>query len=279
MPDLKDLEVGLMFWAGPDPVETLRAVKAQGFRCGQLGVPGDLNLKGAAGKWKAALAQEDFKIVTVFASYRGESYADIPTVLATVGFIPPATRAEREARTLEVIDFAADIGAPSFACHVGFVPEDTADENYTAVRDMVRRICDHAELRGLTFALETGQEPAKVLMNFLQDVDRSNIGINFDPANMILYGTGDPIEALDALGKKVLSVHCKDGDWPPREDPNALGTERALGQGAVGMERYIRKLKEIGFRGTLNIEREIEDQEQKKRDVAGGKALLEDLAG
>ena len=83
MPALRDLEIGIMFWAGQDPVETLRGVKALGVRAGQLGIPGDMPLEGAAEKWKAALAQEDFTVVTVFCSYLGESYADIPTVQQT----------------------------------------------------------------------------------------------------------------------------------------------------------------------------------------------------
>src|SRR6185437_11461082 len=97
-----------------------------------------------------------------------------------------------------VSDFAAVIGAPGIATHIGFVPESHSDPDYVAVRDMVRRVCDRAASHNQTFALETGQEPARVLMAFLNDVARPNLGINFDPANMILYGTGDPIEALDS---------------------------------------------------------------------------------
>jgi sugar phosphate isomerase/epimerase len=279
MPDLKELEVGAMFWATPDPLGAIREAKSLGVRCGQLGIPGDLPLEGAAGPWKAALKAEDFTLVTAFCAYTGESYADIPTVENTVGFMPPATRKEREARTKEVSDFAAAIGVRSIACHVGFVPHDTSDPEYTAVRDLVRRICDHAAGHGQTFALETGQEPADALLSFLKDVDRGNLGINFDPANMILYGTGDPIQALGLLGTHVISVHAKDGTWPPKGAPTALGTEMPLGQGAVGMEQFFGKLKEIGFTGPLNVEREIEDRKQKLEDMKMGVDLLNRLRG
>src|SRR5574341_460333 len=147
----------LMFWAGPDPVATIRGVKALGVRCGQMGIPGDLKLEGAAPVWKAALEAEQFALVTVFAAFTGENYAGAPTVQRTVGFIPPATRREREKRTYEISDFAAELGVPSIALHVGFVPEDTGHPDYAAVRDMVRRVADHAAKRGQTFALETGQ--------------------------------------------------------------------------------------------------------------------------
>src|ERR1700722_5133583 len=131
---LKDLEIGVMFWAGRDPGETLRDLKSVGVGCGQMGIPGDMPLDGAAGAWKRALEDERIAVVTVFAAYSGESYADIPTAQGTVGFVPPATRAEREARTLAVSDFAAELGVPGIATHIGFVPEDSLSQDYLAVR-------------------------------------------------------------------------------------------------------------------------------------------------
>jgi L-ribulose-5-phosphate 3-epimerase len=273
MRDLRDRETGVIFWADRDE---LAAVKSFGVRCGQLGVPGGMELNASvAAQWRSALEESGFTVVTVVAAYLGEDYADIPTVQCTVGFIPPEFREERERRTYAVSDFAAALGVKSIACHIGFVPEDHREPGYIAVRDMVRRICDHAAHLGQTFALETGQEPAHVLLSFLKDVDRSNLGINFDPANMILYGTGDPVEALDVLGPHVLSVHCKDGDWPAKDSPGSLGIERPLGDGSVGIPRFIEKLKAIGFRGPLNIEREAENQEERYRDIRMAVKLLD----
>jgi sugar phosphate isomerase/epimerase len=280
MPSLRDLEIGAMFWAGRDPRETLKEVKSLGVICGQLGVPGNVPMDdAAAAAWRSALKAEDFALVTVFAAYNGENYADIPTVQRTVGFIPPATRGEREARTTELSDFAAKLGVKSIACHIGFVPEDSAHPDYVAVRGMVRRVCDHAATHGQSFALETGQEPAAVLLDFLRDCGRGNLKINFDPANMILYGTGDPIEALGVLAPHVVSVHAKDGDWPPKGVPGALGTERPLGQGQVGMERFVAKLKEVGYRNPMNIEREVDDRSRKLADMKMGVELLTRIRG
>ncbi len=270
MQDLKPLEPGVMFWAERD---TLDEVRALGVRCGQLCIPGGMRLTDEAARaWKSEII-----LVTVFAAYNGEDYADIPTVARTVGFVPPETRAERERRTLEISDFAAKLGVASIACHIGCVPEDGAHPDYAAVRDVVRRICDHAARHGQTFALETGQEPARVLLEFMEDVNRANLRINFDPANMILYGSGDPIEALRLLGPRVVSVHCKDGDWPPPGVPGALGRERPLGEGSVGIARYVKTLAEIGYRGPLNVERETENQQERLRDIARGVALLRSL--
>jgi len=237
-----------MFWAGEPPAATLETLSNLGFRCGQLAIPGNLELDSRTLQaWKKALADAHFTVYTVFAAFEGESYADIPAVKRTVGFIPPVTREVRELRMLEVSDFAAQLGVRSIATHIGFVPEDTNHPDYLAVREMVRRVCDHALSHQQTFALETGQERADVLLSFLLDVNRRNLAINFDPANMILYGTG------------------------------ALGTEQPLGKGAVDLKGFLSALKGIGYRGPLAIERETEDKEARLRDIAEGKKLLEEL--
>ncbi len=108
-------------------------------------------------------------------------------------------------------------------------------------------------------------------------MDRPNLRINFDPANLILYGTGEPIEALRRLAPLVVSVHCKDGDWPPPDKPGALGAERPLGKGSVGIERFIRTLREIGFPGPLTVEREAPNQQERLHDIGEGVQLLRRL--
>lgn len=269
-------EPGVMFWAERDSLEMVRSL---GVRFGQLGIPGNMPLTAAAAAhWKTSLHAAGFTLVTVFAAYEGEDYADIPAVARSVGFVPPETRAARVARTLAVSDFAAQLGVGSIACHIGFVPEDPHHPNYLAVRDMVRRVCEHAARHTQNFALETGQEPADVLLSFIRDVDRPNLRINFDPANLILYGTGEPIGALKTLAPFVVSVHCKDGDWPPPGVDGALGMERPLGEGSVGISRFVETLRQVGFTGPLNVERETPDQQARLRDLAEGVRLVRALA-
>jgi len=279
MPTLKPLELGCIFWAQNDKpaLEQLQAIKALGLNCAQLGCSGEFIIIGKAAEWKAAAEAENFSLLAVVAAYDGEDYADIPTVERTVGFIPHATRLIREARTLALSDFAKEIGIPVFACHVGFVPHDKTNENYLEVQAMVRRICDHCETNGQHFHLETGQEPAEVLLDFLTDTAKPNLAINFDPANMILYGTSDPVEAMEILKDHIRSVHVKDGDWPDKTKPGSLGTEKPLGQGSVGMPSYIAKLKEIGYTGPLVIEREGTTPEIWTDNIKGAIALLNSL--
>ena len=276
---LDELEIGLMFWAGPHAGKTLEQVKSFGVRAGQLGFPGSLLLEGAAEAWDKALTAEHFTVVTAVCSYIGEDYADIPTVQRTVGLVPRKTRAERITRTKAVSDVARQLAIDSVACHIGFVPEVQDEPLYAEIRDVARDLCDYCAQNGQSFTLETGQEPAKVLLRFIEDVRRENLKINFDPANMILYGTGDPIEALGVLAKHVISVHCKDGDWPSRETPTVLGNEKPLGEGSVDLERFIQKLKEVGYRGVLSIEREEPDHAKRTADIHKAVALLRKLAG
>jgi sugar phosphate isomerase/epimerase len=194
-----------------------------------------------------------------------------------VGFIPEATRAAREVRTREVIDFAAALGVKSFGCHVGYVPHDPAAPGYAEVRDMVRRTADHAAGYGMTFCLETGQEPAEVLLRFFEEVNRPNVRINFDPANMVLYGSGDPIEAFGVLARHVVSVHGKDGDWPPEGQPGALGTERLLGEGAVNIPEFVRTLRKHGYQGTLHVESGVHGEEQRWQVLQSAVEYLKSL--
>ena len=135
------------------------------------------------------------------------------------------------------------------------------------------------QANGQRLNLETGQESADHLLEFISDVERDNLFINFDPANMILYGTGDPIEALKKVGHLVRSVHCKDATWAPEgQRGTAWGAEVALGEGDVGMETYLRTLKDLGYEGPLTIEREIaHDRERQKADIGQAVRLLEEL--
>ena len=275
---MEPLQVGLMFWTGgvlgidATPDEIVESVAAFGVSCGQLGVHGAADLAPhAAEQWRAAVDRSELEIVTVFLSFEGESYASIPICAQTVGYVPPATRREREQRTYAVSDFARSLGIPGVAAHIGCLPEDPRDAEHRAVLELVRRVCDHCARNGQTFALETGQEPAAALLEFLRAVDRPNLGVNFDPANMILYGCGEPMQALRTLGEHVLTVHCKDGTWPVTQ--GEWGRETPLGDGDVGMQRYVRTLREIGYAGPLVIEREIVGEEQ-RADIGRAIALL-----
>jgi sugar phosphate isomerase/epimerase len=129
----------------------------------------------------------------------------------------------------------------------------------------------------MTFCLETGQEPAEELLAFFEDAARPNLRINFDPANMILYGSGEPIEAFRLLRKHVISVHGKDGDWPDPAHPGSLGTERPLGSGSVNIRRFMATLKETGYTGPVYVESGVHGETQRWNALRSAVDLLNSL--
>src|SRR6478735_7481195 len=155
-----------------------------------------------AAEFKKKLKELDITITCVFAGFDGESYADIPTVQRTVGLMPRETRAARATELKEIADFARELGVDVVGIHLGFVPHDKSDPDYRTMLELTRGVCDHCKRNRQALHLETGQEPVDVLIEFLKDVERDNIFVNFDPANMILYGAGEPIPSLEKLGSR-----------------------------------------------------------------------------
>lgn len=230
-----------------------------------------------AARFVARLKQLGITLTAVFGGFEGESYADIPTVVQTVGLVPPGPRAARTQEMLEISDFARLLGCDVIALHLGFIPHDPQDPLYGEVLQVTRTVCDRAKSNGQNLHLETGQESADALLRFIGDVQRANLFVNFDPANMILYGTGEPIAALRKIGSFVHSVHCKDGKWSARPGVD-WGREVPLGEGDVGMDKFVGTLQEIGYTGPLTIEREIpQEPERQKAEIGHAKRLLSEL--
>lgn len=224
------------------------------------------------------LSELGIELTAVFGGFEGESYADIPTTARTVGLVPEETRAARTEEMKEIADFAKLLGCSVVALHIGFIPHaKVGDPGYDSVIAITREICDHVKSNGQALHLETGQESADGLLRFLADVERDNLFVNFDPANMILYGTGEPIEALKKIGSFVKSVHCKDALWADKPGEE-WGQEVPLGEGQVDMAAYLKTLDEIGYQGPLTIEREIpQEPERQKAEIGKAVHLLEEL--
>lgn len=271
---MSTMPLGVVLAIGDDFEDRLRRLKEGGFPTMQVvPPPGARMADERREELKRIIADSGIKVTSGAAVYEGESYADIETVRNTVGLLPEATRAARIEDTKRCADFANELGSPNVSSHIGYIPEDRAHADYGALLGAVQEVCDYLRRREMSFCLETGQESAALLKQFIGDAARDNLKVNFDPANMIMYGTGDPIEALDILAPWVRGVHCKDGVWPTQE--GALGEERKLGEGDVGIERFLAKLKQIEYEGALTIEREIPG-EQQMQDFFDAKKLLEE---
>ncbi|MEO8270503.1 MAG: sugar phosphate isomerase/epimerase family protein [Aureliella sp.] len=256
----------------------LEVVQELGIPTIQLHAPNrSTRTPSAAEKFVEQLDQMKVELTAVFGGFEGESYADIPTVSRTVGLVPAETRAERLREMFEISDFARLLGCDVIALHLGFVPHDRSLLLYEEVLQVTRQLCEHASQNDQALHLETGQETGEALLAFIADSECENLFVNFDPANMILYGTGEPIETLKEIGKYVRSVHCKDALWS--DQPGVTwGREMPLGEGQVDMPLYLQTLKEIGYLGPLTIEREIpQEPERQKQEIGHAASVLTKL--
>ena len=195
----------------------------------------------------------DVTLVGAFVAFDGEDYASIARIAATGGFIPDNSYASRLAITRAVTDLAAVLRCPFLSVHAGTVPSDVTSPLYTKLLDRVREVADYAAGRGLRLLLETGREPAGALLRFIDDADRINIGVNFDPGNFIIYGTDEPVSAVTTLKGRIELVHLKDAVRSTRPGVD-YGRPALLGAGDVQIARVISKLRVTGYHGPLLIE-------------------------
>jgi sugar phosphate isomerase/epimerase len=230
-----------------------------------------------AAEFNRRLRELGITITCVFAGFEGESYADIPTVKRSVGLMPRETRQARTAELKEIADFARQLNVDVVGIHLGFVPHERTNADYRELLDLTRDVCDHCRRNGQALHLETGQEPVDVLIQFLDDAGCDNLFVNFDPANMILYGAGEPLPALERLGRRVRSVHCKDATWSDHPG-ESWGREVPLGEGDVDFTAFLKTLQRIGYDGPLTIEREIpQEPARQKAEIGRAIALLKRL--
>ncbi len=192
----------------------------------------------------------------------------------TLGLVPEAYRFRRMEMLMEGSDFASWIHVTDLVTHVGYMPENPYDPHYPAVIACLKKIAQKCAQNGQYFLFETGQETPITLLRAIQDVGADNLGINLDPANLVMYGKANPVDALDTFGTYVRGVHGKDGLYPT--DGRELGPEVPLGEGRVDYPRLIARLRELGYDGAITIEREISGEEQ-VRDIIRAKELLDRL--
>jgi len=222
----------------------------------------------------AASKQYGVEITAVWCGWEGPAVWDFLDGPLTLGLVPPAFRHERLKMLMNGADFTAWLGVKNIVTHVGFIPENPNDAEYRSLTAALRYLVGHCKKRGLNFLFETGQETPVTLLRMIEDIGMDNVGINLDPANLILYGKANPVDALDVFGKYVMGVHAKDGFYPTTG--RRLGEEVPLGEGKVCLRALVARLKEIGYDGALTIEREISG-EQQIQDIRKAKALLEQL--
>jgi len=255
---MRPFQIGVCSWSlkQPDVPAALTAARDElGLRLVQIGVFGPGSIPKDAQAIREAVARTGVEISATCAGFPGESYASIARIAETGGYGPAEQFEERLDHTRRMAELTAALGVRMMTTHIGFVPHDPATPEFSAMVDRLKRVCEVMAAHDLILTMETGQEPAEVLREFIGRVGFENIRVNFDPANMITYGAGDPIAAVGVLGDQIAHVHCKDGVRSAQPGVE-WGREVPLGEGEVDFPAFITKLREIGYAGPLVIERE-----------------------
>ncbi len=214
----------------------------------------------------------EVEISSLWAGWPGPAVWDFIDGPATLGLVPSAYRAERITALQRGADLAAWLGVQDVTTHVGFIPENPSTTEYREVVVAVREVAKYCRGLGLHFNFETGQETPTTLMRTIEDVGLDNLGVNLDPANLLMYGKANPMDAVDTYRGRVRGVHVKDGRYPT--DGRHLGAETPVGEGLVDLPLLIRKLRGYGYEGAWIIEREISGPRQLE-DIRCAKAFLE----
>lgn len=202
----------------------------------------------------ARLAAAGVGIVSGMMGCVGEDYATIEKIKVTGGVMPDATWPATIANMRKAAPVAKALGLKLVTFHAGFIPHEAGSAEFAKGLKRVAEVADAFASVGVAVALETGQEPAPALVDFLKALGRKDVGVNFDPANMLLYGSGDPITALKLLLPHVMQVHIKDA--VPSGKAGEWGSEVPAGTGKVDWAAFFATLSGAGYRGDYVIERE-----------------------
>lgn len=271
-------DIGVCSWSlrPASATDLIEKVNALGLAHVQLALSGLLALDPARRDAELAiLRQSGLTLTAAMISFAGEDYSSIKTIKLTGGYVPDEQWAARRDLTLQAARLAADLGIRCLSTHIGFIPRSN-DPNYAVIVERIDSLASELAKLGVDLLMETGQESSNELLQFLNTLGSKNVGVNFDPANMILYGSGDGIDAIRMLGRHIRHVHVKDAvasNKPGLE----WGSEVAFGDGQVAHGQFVSTLQSIGYRGPLVIEREAGDD--RLADVSFAIETLQQIAG
>ena len=192
------------------------------------------------------------------------------------GFIHKDLNKERVEKSKRILDLAKDLETDIVTTHIGVVPADPNHDRYKIMQEACHELAEYADSIDAHFAVETGPETSAVLKGFLDSLNSTGVGVNLDPANLVMVTGDDPVGAVHNLKKYIVHTHAKDGKQIFFRDPEIVYgikkdvivtddsfLEVPLGEGSVDFPKYLAALEEIGYNGFLTIEREVGDDPAK----------------
>lgn len=225
---------------------------------------------------KAMLEEYDITVTAFWAGWEGPQVWDLYEGQKTLGLVPPEYRQMRIKNLIDGADFAKGLGVTDVITHMGFIPENPYDPQFIPFCDAVREVAQHLQANGQYLLFESGQETPNTMLRCFETVGCDNLGVNLDTANLILYGRGNPVDALEVFGKYVRNLHAKDGLFPTTG--HFLGKQVNIGEGKVDFYRLFAKLHEIGYDGPVTIEHELASEgDQKNQEILKSKDYLQDM--
>lgn len=255
-------KLGLMAFVGrgTDLTETFRRILSFDIPTCQLHCACDeVDTLFSPAMVKAACDETGMEVSAITAGFRGQRYNNVDGP-STLGLVPPALRDERVALLEHFSDAIRPTGIENVVLHIGFIPDDETDRVYVSFIEMMKGVCAHLGNNGQNALVETGSELGSTLLRTIGDIGADNFFVNFDTANVILYGKSNPLDCVALFGEHIRACHLKDGVWPNRDE--SLGHEVPLGEGQVDFPVLIRRMREKGFGGPWTIEREASGPEQ-----------------
>src|SRR3954447_22949226 len=257
---------------GAKPQDVLAHVRKLGFTTCQLHVgmaPPEL-----AQPIQQAAESNQVEVTALMTLGEGKMVWNLRDGPKTIGIIPRETRPARIAALKRASDLAKACGVKAVHTHCGFIPENPNEPLYAESVAAIKEVAGYCRENGQHFLCETGQETPITLLRAIQDVGLDNVCVNLDVANLILYGNGEPVGALDVLGRYVRGLHAKDGLYPT--DPYGLGKEVPIGKGRVRFPEVMAKLHQLQYAGPITIEREITGPTQ-ETDIRDSRVYLQGL--
>ena len=270
------MKVGLLVDITENFEEKLRHAKGLGFDLGQLACWNmDFYTEENLVALKKLLTELDFTVTDFWCGWSAPVIWNGDEKYGSLGLVPEKYRAKRLCDLKRGAKFAYDLGVMSVVSHTGYIPDDPLAEAHIEVVEALRDLCAELKSRGQTFAFETGEELPYTLGKMISEIGTGNVGVNFDPANFITGGRGNPNDAMDYLGSKIFGMHAKDGI--PATFGETEGEQRKIGEGSVDFEKLLRQLKEFGYKGDIVIEHEMYDRPDRDSDIREAKDYLEKL--
>ena len=270
------MKVGLFIDISKDFESEIRHAKELGFSSGQLAVWNmDLYTEKTASELKALLNELDFTVTDLWCGWSEPIIWKYPHKFSVLGLVPKEYRAQRLEELKMGGRFAHMLGIKNIITHTGFIPDDPAAEEHIGVVTALNELCTELAERGQSFSFETGQELPLTLNIVINEIGLDNVGVNFDPANLISGGRGNPNDAMDLLGCRIFGMHAKDA--VPAKFGEVGGKQVRIGEGKVDFERLLRQLKDLGYTGDIVIEHEMHNNPDRDGDILNSKAYLEAL--